>query len=216
MISVISIPAKTATATSDGNVRSVLGPSDSGTRVAVAVSDIQPGKTHRLAPSDQTRVAYLLEGEATLTHTRGGSTVTHEARRRSGIYLEPGEEATVAASRDPVTLLLVSVPKHVGKPGADLSASGYFFEESSLRTLVDEKGFRRRTFWVNKETGLSGAWDLQLGRMQYAAHAHSPRHVHHASQTSPVTPLLLAAATKRRTWLAKASSPPTETHRALC
>jgi quercetin dioxygenase-like cupin family protein len=35
---------------------------------------------------------------------------------------------------------------------------------------------------------LSGAWDLQLGRMQYAPLAHSPRHVHHASKTSPVTP----------------------------
>ena len=188
MITVISIPTKTATATAQGVVRTVLGPLDGGTRVEVAVSVIEPGRNLHLAPSERTRVAYLLEGEATLAHTRGGSTVTHEARRRTGIYLEPGEEASVAASRQPVTLLLVSVPKHLGKAGVDPSASGYFFDESSLRTLVDEKGFRRRTFWVNKETGLSGAWDLQLGRMQYAANAHSPRHVHHASKTSPVTP----------------------------
>jgi mannose-6-phosphate isomerase-like protein (cupin superfamily) len=60
--------------------------------------------------------------------------------------------------------------------------------ESQLRSLIDEKRFRERTFWVNKETGLSAAYDLQLGRMQYGPHAHSPRHVHHASKTSPVTP----------------------------
>ena len=57
-----------------------------------------------------------------------------------------------------------------------------------MRSLVDEKRIRERTFWVNKETGLSGSWDLQLGRMQYAPQAYSPRHVHHASKTSPTTP----------------------------
>jgi mannose-6-phosphate isomerase-like protein (cupin superfamily) len=80
------------------------------------------------------------------------------------------------------------VPKHVGKPTGDQPATGYFFDESRLRMLIDEKGFRKRTFWVNKETGLSNAWDLQIGRMKYEAHAHSPRHVHHASKTSPVVP----------------------------
>jgi mannose-6-phosphate isomerase-like protein (cupin superfamily) len=54
--------------------------------------------------------------------------------------------------------------------------------------LIDEKRFRERTFWVNKETGLSGSWDLQLGRMLYAPHAHSPRHVHHASASGSITP----------------------------
>ena len=69
-----------------------------------------------------------------------------------------------------------------------MSPEGYFFEEARLRSLVDEKGFRERTFWVNKETGLSGSWDLQLGRMPYAPKAHSPRHVHHASKTSSSHP----------------------------
>jgi mannose-6-phosphate isomerase-like protein (cupin superfamily) len=134
-------------------------------------------------------VAYVLDGEASLTHRGGRGTATHNAQRRTGVYLEPGEEATITASPSgAVNLLLVTVPKHAGKPGSDPSAGGYFFEEARLRTLVDEKGFRRRTFWVNKETGLSGAWDLQLGRMNYAAHAHSPRHVHHPSKTSPVVP----------------------------
>jgi mannose-6-phosphate isomerase-like protein (cupin superfamily) len=188
MIKVIDIAAKNAMQTSGGSVRAVLGPSAEGTRVEVSVIDVPAGATHRLNTSDRTRVAYLLEGaDATITHTTSDSTATYDGQRRTGIYLEPGEEATIAAGA-PMTILLVTVPKHVGKPAGDQPAAGYFFDESRLRMLVDEKGFRKRTFWVNKETGLSNAWDLQIGRMKYEAHAHSPRHVHHASNTSPVVP----------------------------
>ena len=114
-----------------------------------------------------------------------GKSSTRTAQRRTGVYLEPGEAATITASATPIRLLLVTVPKHTGKPAGG-PAAGYFFEEAQLRSLVDEKSIRERTFWVNKETGLSGSWDLQLGRMQYAPHAYSPRHVHQASKTSPV------------------------------
>jgi mannose-6-phosphate isomerase-like protein (cupin superfamily) len=189
MIKVIDITSGPSTPTPDGRVRNILGPSETGTRVEVAVKDIDPGKTCQLGRSERTQVAYLLEGkDATLTHTVAGQTSERSIQRRSGVYLEPGETATVTASGTPLTLLVVSVPKHTGRQGAGDSPSGYVFEESQLRSLVDEKRFRERTFWVNKETGLSGAWDLQLGRMQYAPRAHSPRHVHHASKTSTVTP----------------------------
>jgi quercetin dioxygenase-like cupin family protein len=189
MITVINIPSRANVPIAAGRIRSVLDPAEQGTRAAVDVVEVDPGRTLRLERSEKTRVAYVLDGEAAVQHTRSGSTTTHNAPRRTGVYLEPGEDAAVTASTAaPTTLLLVSVPKHAGKPGSDRSAVGYFFEEARLRTLVDEKGFRRRTFWVNKETGLSGAWDLQLGRMNYAAHAHSPRHVHHPSGPSAVVP----------------------------
>jgi mannose-6-phosphate isomerase-like protein (cupin superfamily) len=189
MIKVIDVSAKTKASTPDGRVRYALNPADDGTRVTVAVRDVDSGKTYHAARSDKTQVVYILEGkDATLTHTSAGTTTEHKAQRRSGVYLEPGEEAKVMASGTSLVLLLVTVPKHTGRAGASPSPVGYFFEESQLRSLVDERGIRERTFWVNKETGLSGAWDLQLGRMQYAPRAHSPRHVHHASKTSPVTP----------------------------
>ena len=189
MIKVIDIPGKTNAATPDGHVRSVLSPAEDGTRVAVAVREVDPGKTHHVARSDKTQVAYVLEGkDATLTHKGGGGTNEYKTQRRAGIYLEPGDEASITASATPLVLLLVTVPKHTGRSVGNESPASYFFEESQLRSLVDEKRFRERTFWVNKETGLSGAWDLQLGRMQYAPRAHSPRHVHNASKTSPVTP----------------------------
>ena len=189
MIKVIDIPGKTRVPTPDGNVRHVLSPSTDGTRVSVVFREVEPGKTYRATPSEKTQVVYILDGkDATLTHTSGDTTTEYKAQRRSGMYLEPGDEATVTASAAPLVLLLVTVPKHTGRSIGDAAPSSYFFQESQLRSLVDEKRFRERTFWVNKETGLSGAWDLQIGRMQYAPLAHSPRHVHHASKTSPITP----------------------------
>ncbi len=190
MIKVIDIAQKKRIATPDGHVRTILGPGEEGTRVEVAFREVDPGMTLHIASSDRTQVAYLLEGAgATWTHASGGRSREHDARRRTGVYLEPGEEATLRASTTPLTLLMVTVPKHTGRStDATEPPAGYYFEEAQLRSLIDEKRFRERTFWVNKETGLSGAWDLQLGRMQYGPRAHSPRHVHHASKSSPVTP----------------------------
>jgi mannose-6-phosphate isomerase-like protein (cupin superfamily) len=189
MIKVINIDSRTRNQVAEGHVRTILGPSDERTRVQVSIEEVDAGKTCRLALSDQTQVAYILEGkDANVAHTVAGKTTEHAAQRRAGIYLEPGEEGTISATATPLLLLLVTVPKHTGKPIGSGSPVGYFFEEAKLRSLVDEKRFRERTFWVNKETGLSGSWDLQLGRMAYAPHAHSPRHVHNASTTSPVIP----------------------------
>ena len=189
MIKVIDIETKPRTRIPGGLVTNVLDPSQDGTRVQVAIVDIDPGKTQRIEASDRTQVVYILEGtDATISHTKAGATAEHVAQRRCGVYLEPSEEATITASGTPLKLLLVTVPKHTGKPTGGVPAAGYCFEEAQLRSLIDEKSFRERTFWVNKETGLSGSWDLQLGRMLYAPHAHSPRHVHHASKTSSITP----------------------------
>ena len=189
MIKVIDIATRPRTRVSDGYVRNVLDAATDGTRAQVAIKELDAGQTSRIAAGDRTQVVYILEGkDAKITHTRAGAATEHLAQRRSGVYLEPSEEATLIASQTPLTLLLVSVPKHTGKAGGAASPAGYFFEEAQLRSLVDEKRIRERTFWVNKETGLSGSWDLQLGRMFYAPHGHSPRHMHQASKTSPVTP----------------------------
>ena len=190
MIRIIDINNKPSTSVPEGSVTDVLCPADDGTRVHVAIQRVSPGKARGFARSDKTQVAYILEGsDAALSYTTAdGRTSTRTAQRRTGVYLEPGDEATVTASSSPLTLLLVTVPKHTGKPTGTDAPAGYFFEEAQLRSLIDEKRFRERTFWVNKETGLSDSWDLQLGRMLYAPHAHSPRHVHNASKTSSVIP----------------------------
>ncbi len=189
MIEVINAESKPRTSMAEGHGRDILAPSADGTRVHVGIREVEPGKTYRLAPSDRTQVVYILEGtDVKVTHTKGGAAADHAAQRRMGVYLEPGEEATVTASATPLVLLLVTVPKHTGKAIGNERPAGYFFEEAQLRSLVDEKQIRERTFWVNKETGLSGSWDLQLGRMYYAPNGYSPRHVHNKSASSAISP----------------------------
>ncbi|HET9271914.1 MAG TPA: cupin domain-containing protein [Vicinamibacterales bacterium] len=189
MIKIINIGQQARTAVAEGSVRGIIGPAETGTRARVAIQDVDAGKAHRVAPSDRTQVAYVLDGQgARAACTSAGETREQELPRRAGVYLEPGEEATITAGGGALTLLLVSVPKHTAKANDVASPRGYVFVESALRSLIDERAIRERTFWVNKETGLSQSWDLQIGRMAYAPRAHSPRHVHQASKTSPVTP----------------------------
>src|SRR6185295_17829120 len=133
VIRVIDIESKPSKRVPEGHVRNVLDPSEDGTRVHVAIKDIAPGETSRIAAGDRTQVVYILEGQdARVIHTKGGAAAERVAQRRSGVYLEPGEEARVTASGTPLKLLLVTVPKHTGKAGAVPSPAGYFFEEAQL------------------------------------------------------------------------------------
>lgn len=191
MITVIHTAGKSGVSIPEGTVSEILGPSITQTNVQALKYTVDAGKTLRFPVSDRSQLVYILEGEgAEIGFTSEGKTTTHPAKKASGVYLEPGEEAAVRASSTPLVLLYVAVPKYLGKPldAAGGPPRGYFFDESKLQVLVDEKQFRIRTFWVNKETGLSRSWDLQIGRMVYLPKAHAPRHVHHASKTATATP----------------------------
>lgn len=186
MITVIDTNSRGLSPIAEGTVRHILTSANDKTRVEVAKYEVGAGKTLRVAASDRSQVFYISEGNAEITLIAGGKSSTHAAHSGCGVYLEPQEEAVFKAS-SPLRLLSVTVPKHTAK-AVDKAPHGYFFDEAKLQALVDEKRIRTRTFWVNKETGLSGSWDLQLGRMHYGPKGHSPRHVHHASKTSPVKP----------------------------
>ena len=54
MIRVIDIETKPMKRVPEGHVRNVLDPSDDGTRVHVAIQDIDPGKTYRLLGGNRT------------------------------------------------------------------------------------------------------------------------------------------------------------------
>ena len=186
MIKVINISSKTAVPVPEGHIRTLLNPADDGTRVYVAIENVDPGKTCSIQKSERTQVAYILEGQnASIIH----EDITQKSvQRRAGLYLEPGETATITADATPLILLQVSVPKYAARSTGKKSPKGYFFVESQIQSLIDEKRHRERTFWVNQETGMSDSYDLQLGRMVYAPHAYSPRHVHYPSKTSSIIP----------------------------
>jgi len=191
MIRVIDTTSRNRIPMSEGTVRHILGPANEATRVQVAIREVDPGKAYQIPPSDKTQVVYVLEGKAEITFDQAHTSQVHPAQRGCGLYLEPGEKADIKTSGTRLVLLHVTVPKHTGKPTGrtgNESPAGYFFDESTLRALVDEKGMRTRTFWVNKETGLSESWDLQLGRMLNGPNARSPRHVHNAAKSSAITP----------------------------
>src|SRR5687768_903748 len=117
MIQVINVDSKPRAPIAEGHVRNILVPSADGTRVQVAIEEVDPGKTCRLAASDKTQVAYIMDGkDAKISYTAAGQTTQHTAQRRAGVYLEPGESATITASTTPLSLLLVTVPEHTGKP----------------------------------------------------------------------------------------------------
>ena len=184
MITVIDANSQKTTPTPEGSVRHILTASQNQTRVEVATLDVAMGKGHHVPSSVRTQVVYIVEGTGAEVTYAGA---VHAGSRGCGMYLEPREEAVIKASGTPLKLLVVTVPKHTGKAVSE-TPKGYFFDEAKLQALVDERRIRTRTFWVNKETGLSGSWDLQLGRMLYGPKAHSPRHVHHASKTSSIKP----------------------------
>ena len=173
---------------SEGNVRNVLGPSDKGTRVQVAIRDVEPGKTSRVAPSDRTQVVYILEGkDAKLTCTLAGQTSELTAERRAGVYLEPGEEAAVLPP-DSAALLLVTVPKHTAKPTGSEAPVGYVFEETNSDRWLTRSASASGPSGSTRRPGCPVPGICRLAAWRYAPHAHSPRHVHHPSKTSPVTP----------------------------
>ena len=104
MITVIDIEKKDKIALPEGYVRNLLDPSADGTRARVAVEEVQAGKTARLSKSDKTQVVYILEGkDAKVTYSSNGTTTEKTAQRRAGVYLEPGEEASVTASSTPLS-----------------------------------------------------------------------------------------------------------------
>ena len=188
-ITVVDTNASPRQTIPEGMVWRIVTPSTDKTRVEVCKYQINPGKQLRLSPSERTQVVYILEGNGSeVAFSSGGKTTKHPAEKGCGVYLEPNEDALIRSTSSLLTLLQVIVPKYKGKAIGEETPAGYFFDESKLQVLVDEGRKRIRTFWVNKETGLSGSWDLQVGRMHYEPYGHAPRHAHHASKISSVTP----------------------------
>ena len=112
MITLIETKNLKSQPTAEGSLTRVIDPGADKTRVEVSTYQVNAGQTHAVPPSDRSRVVYILEGKDAQIIYKGA---THTSQRRSGVYLEPNEEASVKAAGGPLTLLYVSVPKHTGK-----------------------------------------------------------------------------------------------------
>ena len=164
-----------------GTVRQVITADDGAKDVRAAIHEIEPGKSMEFDSGNRSHLLYVIEGAGGQFSFRGSK---HDAIQGSGLYLEPGEKVAAAAGATQLTLLQLHVSKHSRKPTNTPPAS-YYFDEAKLQTLISAGKTRVRSFWVNKETGLSGSWDMQAGLMLYTPNGFSPRHKHDGTATNP-------------------------------
>jgi len=169
----VSIPA--------GTVREVIGADDGAKDVRAAIYEIELLGPVDFKAGSRGHLLYVIEGSAGEFTFKGGRFPAHQG---AGLYLEPGEEARISADSGRLLLLHLHVPKQTRKP-AGIGPQGYYFDEAKLQALISAGKTRVRSFWVNKETGLSDSWDMQAGLMRYSPNGFSPRHKHDATPTNP-------------------------------
>jgi quercetin dioxygenase-like cupin family protein len=164
-----------------GNVRQIITSDDGAKDVRAAIFDVEPGRTQEFSSESRSHLLYVIEGSGGEFTFKGEK---HAAKKGTGLYLEPGDKASVTAKGAKLSLIHLHVAKHARKAG-DAKATSYFFDEDKLQTLISAGKTRVRSFWVNKETGLSGSWDMQAGLMIYTPNGYSPRHKHDGTATNP-------------------------------
>jgi len=164
-----------------GTLRQIITAQDDAKDVRAEIHDIQPGRSVAFESGNRSHLLYVIDGTSGEFSLKGSK---HPATKGTGLYLEPGEHATAAAGATPLSLLHLHVPKHSRKP-ANGTPTSYYFDESKLQTLISAGKTRVRSFWVNKETGLSSSWDMQAGLMLYTPNGYSPRHKHDGTPTNP-------------------------------
>ena len=191
MIKVLNVESQTRIPVAEGNVRTILGPArrrnqgsggDRGSRSGQDVPLWLSATGHRspISWTGKTRPSptRLLE--------RLPNTQPSDAPASTW---SPGKKPPVTAAGTPLAAAAHHrAEAHRQADRQRLAGRLFLRGRRNSDRWSTRKRFRERTFWVNKETSLSGSWDLQLGRMAYAPHAHSPRHVHHAAKTNPIIP----------------------------
>jgi mannose-6-phosphate isomerase-like protein (cupin superfamily) len=180
-ISVIDTNNRRKETTRSGTVRQIITSDDRAKDVRAAIHEVEPKKAQEFNSEDRSHLIYVLEGKGGEFSFKGSK---HPANAGTGLYLEPGEHAAVSAGDTPLSLLQLHVPKHTSKP-TNTAPTSYYFDEDQLQSLISAGKTRVRSFWVNKETRLSGSWDMQAGLMRYTPNGFSPRHKHEGTPTNP-------------------------------
>jgi len=168
-----------------GTVRQIITSDDPAKDVRASIHEIEPGKSQEFNSEKRSHLLYVLEGDGGQISFKGAK---HPAKQGAGLYLEPGEKAAVSAGSARLSVLQLHVPKHATKP-TNTPPTSYYFDEDKLQSLISAGKTRIRSFWVNKETGLSGSWDMQAGLMRYSPNGFSPRHKHEGTPTNPAGPV---------------------------
>ena len=182
-IKVIDTGNRKKVSISAGTVRQIIDSDDGANDVRAAIHEVEPNQRLEFNSEKRSHLLYVLEGsggEFSLSITDS----KYAAKKGAGVYLEPGDKAAVSTGKNQIVLLHLHVPKHTAKP-TDSMPTSYYFDQDQLQALISAGRTRTRSFWVNKETGLSGSWDMQAGLMRYEPKGYSPRHKHDGTRTNP-------------------------------
>jgi len=180
-INVINTNARQRVATSAGTTREIVAANDDGAKdLRASIHEVEPNRSMEINSGDRSHLVYVIEGSGGQFSFKGEN---YPAKKGTGVYLEPGDKAGVSAGGTRLVLMHLNVPKHTSKQ-INGAANSYYFDQDKLQALVDAGKIRIRTFWVNKETGLSNSWDMQAGLMTYLPHAYAPRHRHNRTATN--------------------------------
>jgi len=184
-INVINTGSRKKVATTAGTVREIIDADDGAKDVRASIHEVEPNKSLDFNSGTRSHLVYVIEGTGGQFSFKGEQ---YAAKKGTGLYLEPGEKAAVSAGGTKLVLMQLNVPKHTAKTTTG-SANSYYFDEEKLQALVDSGKIRIRSFWVNKETGLSNSWDMQAGLMKYLPRAYAPKHRHNPTATNPEGPV---------------------------
>jgi len=180
-INVINTNSRQRMATSAGTTREIITANDGAKDLRASIHEVEPNRSLEVNSEAKTHLVYVMEGTGGHFTFKGEK---YPAKKGTGVYLEPGEKTAISAGGTRLVLIHLNVPKHTAKAATGV-AEGYYFDEDRLQALIDAGKIRIRSFWVNKETGLSNSWDMQAGLMKYLPHAYAPRHRHNPTSTNP-------------------------------
>src|SRR5215471_17790390 len=112
-----------------GTVRHIITSDDRAKDVRAAIQEIEPGKSAEFNSENRSHLLYVLEGDGGQFSFKGAN---HVARNGAGLYLEPGEKATISAGATRLSVLHLHVPKHTSK-STNTPPVSYYFDEDRLQ-----------------------------------------------------------------------------------
>src|SRR5437899_1607313 len=122
-LNVIKTNSRERVPTTAGTMREIITARDAGARdVRAALHDVEPNKSFEFSAPSRAHLLCVIEGSGGEFSYRGK---TYPATKGTGVYLEPGETASVSAGASKLLLIDLHVPKHTGKP-TNGQAAGYF------------------------------------------------------------------------------------------
>src|SRR5262245_16489425 len=93
-INVIDTNNRNKETVSAGTVRQIITANDGAKEVRAAIHEIESGKSIDFESGNRSHLLYVIHGSGGKFSFKGS---THAADMGAGVYLEPGEKATVSA-----------------------------------------------------------------------------------------------------------------------